>query len=186
MIVWVDTVEDTEEIIRGLDDDVTPYAGFDDDGFYLQVDLTGTTTVAPDPLPTVEEPAGAIWHPGHPEYVSPDPDLPDPQPADEVDGADDSGPPAPASSTDHDGHTVDLGSDYVAGLAAQICQQLRSGPLSAGVIADSLGVGRDEVMATLRELKRAERVESAGVKGWKLRHRRFDHDAARARAAAAL
>lgn len=98
--------------------------------------------------------------------------LPDPPPADEVAGVGGSGPqaaPAPA-----------------AGLARSILDALAQGPATAPILAERSGADLEAVVSTLRGLRDAGRVESAGVKGWKVRRRDIDHDAARARAAAAI
>ena len=67
-----------------------------------------------------------------------------------------------------------------------IIDVLKVGASTAHDIAYVLDDDEDLIRARLRSLKDRNRVESAGVKGWKLRRRDFDHMAARARAAEAL
>lgn len=72
-------------------------------------------------------------------------------------------------------------------LAARIVALLhRRGPATAPDIADHFGIEAPDVLTELRALKDAGKVEVAGPRGWKVRRRDFDHDAARARAAEAI
>jgi DNA-binding transcriptional ArsR family regulator len=191
MIVWVDTVDDTEEFIRGLGDRATPYAGFDDDGFYLQVDLTTVVDDNQLTLP-VDDPAtdrGPWWEPRDPELDSAR-DLPDPHPAEEVDGAsasdrEEEGGDFPATPAPGDG-TDAPPAPSTADLRSEILAVLHDGPATAQQLADEVVAGKDQVMEELRDLRDAGKVEPAGRAGWKLRQRSIDYDAARARAAAAI
>lgn len=90
-------------------------------------------------------------------------------------------PITPPGTTDRDTppHHGDLGARIVA-----VLHQVGAAPASG--IADRLDVDSADVLAELRVLKAAGRVEGAGVKGWKIRRRNFDHEAARARAAEAI
>lgn len=73
-----------------------------------------------------------------------------------------------------------------AELDSSILDVLHESPATAHDIAYVLDEDDDTILVRLRILRDGQRVESAGVKGWKIRRRDFDQDAARRRAAEAL
>lgn len=73
-----------------------------------------------------------------------------------------------------------------AQLDAAIIDILRDGPCTYSEITDVLDADLDTVKDRMRHLADIRKVETAGVKGWKLRRRNFDAEAARFAAAEAL
>lgn len=166
MTVWVDDLDDLAEFVDQLPDGTAPTVGRDDEGWYLAVDLT---TVDANQLTLddvdLDDGAGAS--------IREDEDLaPVEKPAD----------PLPPAALPEAGYTTPAPS--TSQLEQQILEVLREAEkATAAEIADDLELDVDLVKDTLRRMRDGDMVELAGVRGWKIRHRQFSHEAARAAAA---